>query len=275
MKSRAFSTTTLSHKTRTYPFSNKVFTHQLPPTFVPNDNRVVTKKTIKNPFTTPSLSSLRKGVGLLPHLHRTLPSPASHSLLSTFFARRGRGRINPGSVLTLTLSQPPYTFSGVLLSIRRKGPDSSILLRNVVRKTGVEMRVALASPTLKAIKVVQRAGGTAMTSGAPKPTNKNKNKNASKALTVVENGNKRTTPIKGATKEWSLGTPGPHPTVRYARRIGVLPKVPRSNMSKKAIPVDEKGTLFAKRARRARLYFLRDYPGKMSAISAGISKRDN
>ena len=268
VKKRTFSTT------RTYPFSNKVITHKLPPTLVPNDNRVVTKKTIKNPFTTPSLSSLRRGVGLIPHLHRTLPSPASHSLLSTFFARRGRGRINPGSVLTLTLSQPPYTFSGVLLSIRRKGPDSSILLRNVVRKTGVEMRVALASPTLKAIKVVQRAGGTAMTSGAPKPTNIKK-KVTSKALTVVENGNRRTTSTNGTTKEWSLGTPGPHPTVRYARRIGVLPKVPRSNTSGNAIPVDEKGTLFAKRARRARLYFLRDYPGKMSAISAGINKRDN
>jgi len=141
------------------------------------------------------------------------------------------------------------------------------------------MRVALASPTLKAIKLVQRAGGTAMTSGEPKPTNK---KNKSKALTVVENGNNKrtTTSTNGRTtsKKWTLGTPGPHPTVRYARRIGILPKVPRSSTSaqtEKAVPVDEKGTLFAKRARRARLYFLRDYPGKMSAISAGIGKRDN
>jgi ribosomal protein L19 len=170
-----------------------------------------------------------------------------------------------------------------LLSIRRKGPDSSILLRNVVRKTGVEMRVALASPTLKAIRVVQRAGGTAMTDGAPTRPVKSAKKDAKAAVVVVDSNGK--SPRNGATaspvsvdKEWSPGSPGPAPTVRYARRIGVLPKVARtgtSSQTKNAVPVDETGTLFAKRARRARLYFLRDHPGKMSAISAGIGKRDN
>src|SRR4051794_5255014 len=116
---RAF--TSSARASRSYPFSNKVTTLDSVPTLVPNDNALVTKTRLLNPFKDTSLDSLRRGVGIMPHLERTLPSPASHDLLSRFFARRGKGRINPGSVLTLSLSQPPYTYSGVLMSIRRKG----------------------------------------------------------------------------------------------------------------------------------------------------------
>jgi ribosomal protein L19 len=61
--------------------------------------------------------------------------------------------------LTVTLAHTPTTFSGVLLSIRRRGPDTSFLLRNVVQRTGVEMQFFVNSPHVKDIKVVQRAGG--------------------------------------------------------------------------------------------------------------------
>ena len=144
-------------------------------------------------------------------------------------------------------------------------------MRNVVRKTGVEMRVALASPTLTGIKVVQRAGGKSMTDGGttPKTINGKNAKASKKSLAVVD---KAAVPV-ATGKEWKLGTPGPLPTARHARSVGILPKVATSNTPK--VQVDEKTTVFAKRARRARLYFLRDYPGKMSAISAGIRQRDN
>lgn len=209
----------------------------------------------------------------MPHLARTLPSSTSHDLLSRFFARRGRGKIEPGSVLTLSLSQPPYTFSGVLLSIRRKGPDSSILLRNVVRKTGVEMRVSLASPTLTGIKVIQRAGGKSMSNGPPAAVTKVATSSKNKKTASKSKTSEEVAPTN--PREWTPGTPGPLPTVRYARTIGITPKVPKDSTATPSVKVDEKGVLFAKRARRARLYFLRDYPGKMSAISAGISKREN
>jgi large subunit ribosomal protein L19 len=93
------------------------------------------------------------------YLRQTLPSPEKQALISTLFSRRHPDRLLPGSVLTVTLAHAPTTFSGVLLSIRRRGPDTSFLLRNVVQRTGVEMQFYVNSPHVKDIKVVQRAGG--------------------------------------------------------------------------------------------------------------------
>ena len=103
--------------------------------------------------------SLRKGKGIMEHIHKTLPTPEKQALISTLFSRRHPNRLLPGSVLTVTLAHAPTSFSGVLLSIRRRGPDTSFLLRNVVQRTGVEMQFFVNSPHLKEIKVVQRAGG--------------------------------------------------------------------------------------------------------------------
>lgn len=43
------------------------------------------------------------------------------------------------------------------MSVRRRGPDTSFVLRNIVQRTGVEMQFFVNSPHLKDIKVVQRA----------------------------------------------------------------------------------------------------------------------
>jgi large subunit ribosomal protein L19 len=50
-------------------------------------------------------------------------------------------------------------FSGVLIASRRRhqGRDTSIRLRNLVGRTGVEMSFKVFSPLIKDIKVVQRA----------------------------------------------------------------------------------------------------------------------
>ncbi|KIO13019.1 hypothetical protein M404DRAFT_993983 [Pisolithus tinctorius Marx 270] len=45
------------------------------------------------------------------------------------------------------------------MSVRRRGPDTSFVLRNVVQRTGVEMQFFVNSPHLKDIRVIQRAGG--------------------------------------------------------------------------------------------------------------------
>ncbi|GAA6062721.1 hypothetical protein JCM10212_005924 [Sporobolomyces blumeae] len=91
------------------------------------------------------------------------------------FSRRSSTRLLPGSVLTVTSYATPPTdanptpattvFSGVLIASRRRhqGRDTSIRLRNLVGKTGVEMSFKVFSPLIKDIKVVQRAE----TSGAP------------------------------------------------------------------------------------------------------------
>ena len=208
----------------------------------------------------------------MPYLARTLPNPTAHELLSTWFARRGKGRITPGSVLSVTLSQPPYSFSGVLVSVERKGVDSNILLRNVVRKTGVEMRVPLASPTLLGVKIIQRAGRSTMEFSAPK---QNTNTSKSKGGNQQAPTRTRATPTELFSKDWKPGTPGPIPTLRVAREVGIIPNPSRdANKDVKPVPVNDKDALTGKKMVRAKLYFLRDYPSKMSSISAGITKRD-
>ncbi|CAG7849258.1 SubName: Full=Uncharacterized protein {ECO:0000313/EMBL:CCA67959.1} [Serendipita indica DSM 11827] len=261
---------------RPYPFSTKVQALPLPAELIPNDNRFLTPQRLEHPFTSPSTTKLRRGVGLMPYLARTLPNPAAHELLSTWFARRGKGRITPGSVLTVTLSQPPYTFSGVLVAIERKGVDSNILLRNVVRKTGVEMRVPLASPTLLGIKIIQRAGRSTMEFASPRQkfnaNAKGDNKQQQQTQAPVR---MRATSTELFSKDWKPGTPGPVPTLRVARKVGIIPNPSKGvKQDVKPVPVNDKDALIGKKMVRSKLYFLRDYPSKMSAISAGITKRD-
>jgi len=118
-----------------------------------------TVKVLPKPDIAPP-KGLLEGKGLMPYLLKTLPSPQKQNLLSTLFSRRHPLRLLPGSVLTVTMTHAPTTFSGVLLSVRRRGPDTSFLLRNVIQRTGVEMQFFVNSPHLQDITVVQRAGGS-------------------------------------------------------------------------------------------------------------------
>lgn len=165
--------------TTVYPFASNAL---IPP--VPGD---------------PRPKSLLKGKSLMEHLHKTTLSERARRMVEVDFSRRHPNRIRVGSVLTVTLEHPPHSFSGVLIAIKRKGADTSILLRNIVQRTGVEMQFFLNSPAIRNIKVIQRAGGTP--------------------------------------------------------------------------PPGEEGVKIGKAMVRSKLYFLRDYPSKMSAISAGITKQ--
>lgn len=96
------------------------------------------------------------GKGLMEYLHRTIPTPEKRQMLDEFFSRRSPKQLMPGSVVTVTLEHAPNTFTGVLLSIRRRGVDTSFVLRNIVQRMGVEMQFFVNSPHLKEIKVVQK-----------------------------------------------------------------------------------------------------------------------
>lgn len=106
-----------------------------------------------------------KGKGLMAHINRTLPSPEAQNRLSVLFNRSHPDRLLPGSVVSVTAQHAPTNFSGVLIAIRYKGPDTSFTLRNVIQRTGVEMTFMACSPALKEIKVIQRAGGGGGRSG--------------------------------------------------------------------------------------------------------------
>ena len=130
-------TRSTSSTTKPYPFSDVAI---LPPE--PN---------------APVTPALRKGKGVMQYIYKTLPSPERQALISTLFSRRHPKKLLPGTVLTVTNEHAPTSFSGVLVSVRRRGPDTSFVLRNIVQRTGVEMQFFVNSPHLKDIKVVQRA----------------------------------------------------------------------------------------------------------------------
>ena len=115
-------------------------------------------KIVPNPITPPP-NGVSQGKGLMSYLYKNLPPPDKQQILSTLFSRRHPQQLLPGSVLTVTSSQAPTTFTGVLLSIRRRGPDTSFVLRNIINRTGVEMQFFVGSPHLQSISVLQRAGG--------------------------------------------------------------------------------------------------------------------
>lgn len=106
----------------------------------------------------PPTDALRKGKGLMEHLRKTLVAPEKRHMVDVLFSRRNPERLQPGTVLTVHTQQAPFSFSGVLLAIRRRGPHTSFTIRNVVQKIGVEMQFFVNSPDLKDISIIQRAG---------------------------------------------------------------------------------------------------------------------
>ncbi|KAH8999381.1 hypothetical protein EDB92DRAFT_2081439 [Lactarius akahatsu] len=136
---RSASRRTLATSTKNYPYSQAAI---IPPA----------------PADAPP-AAIRKGKGLMAYLQQTLPSTEKQQIIHTLFSRTHPERVRPGSVLTVNLAHAPTTFSGVLISVRRRGPDTSFVLRNVVQRTGVEMQFFANSPHLKEIVVVSRAGG--------------------------------------------------------------------------------------------------------------------
>ncbi|KAJ7774318.1 translation protein SH3-like domain-containing protein [Mycena maculata] len=110
---------------------------------------------LPEPYVAPP-APLKEGRGLMPYLSKTLPTPEKQQILRNLFSRQSRNQLYPGSIITVTVDHAPMTFTGVLLAIRRRGPDTSFVVRNIIQRTGVEMQFFVNSPALKEIKLLQR-----------------------------------------------------------------------------------------------------------------------
>lgn len=133
---RRLSTVATPKATATYPFSKTALVLPTSPAPIP--------------------AALRQGRGLMQHLQKTLPTPEKQKLLQTLFSRNSLSCLRPGSVVSVTLNHAPTNFTGVLLSIRRRGTDTSFIVRNIIQRTGVEMQFFANSLHLKDIKVLQQ-----------------------------------------------------------------------------------------------------------------------
>ncbi|BCS28810.1 mitochondrial 54S ribosomal protein bL19m [Aspergillus puulaauensis] len=72
-----------------------------------------------------------------------------------FDYRRNPRSVKPGDILRVTFKNGD-PFSGVCLSIKLCGIDSSFLLRNELTKVGIEMSVKVFSPNVESVEIVQR-----------------------------------------------------------------------------------------------------------------------
>ena len=98
---------------------------------------------------------LQKGKGLMDHLRKTLFTPEKYAMMQKLFSRQSPSQLRVGSIVSVISDQAPNIFTGVLIAIRRRGPDSSIRVRNILQRTGTEMLFFANSPSLKEIKVLR------------------------------------------------------------------------------------------------------------------------
>ena len=98
---------------------------------------------------------LLKGRGLMPHLRQSLFTPEKKAMFQTLFNRRSPKQLMPGSIISVISEQAPTIFTGVLIAIHRRGPDTSFKVRNILQRTGVEMQFFMNSPHLKEIKLLK------------------------------------------------------------------------------------------------------------------------
>ncbi|KAG7527292.1 hypothetical protein FFLO_07082 [Filobasidium floriforme] len=139
-----------SSKAQTYPFSAAVTFPTSPSTSNP------TPKNLLHP---------KNGKSVVEHVNaQLLEAYDPASLRKTLFSRRNPLRLKPGSVISVAsytdaTKSTSTVFSGVLLGIGRKGIDTSFTLRNIVNRTGVEMKFKVHSPMIKKIEVIKEADG--------------------------------------------------------------------------------------------------------------------
>ncbi|KNE69160.1 ribosomal protein L19 [Allomyces macrogynus ATCC 38327] len=79
---------------------------------------------------------------------------------AALFAKSNPNRIRAGAIVQVTsltsmTKGKPVAFAGIVTSVRHKGIDTSLTLRNYVLKTGVEQTYKVFSPMVTAIKVLQ------------------------------------------------------------------------------------------------------------------------
>lgn len=73
-----------------------------------------------------------------------------------FDYRRNARSVKPGDIVRVTFKNGD-PFNGVVLSIKLRGIDTSVLLRNELTRVGVEMSVKIFNPNIQSVEIVQRA----------------------------------------------------------------------------------------------------------------------
>jgi len=75
---------------------------------------------------------------------------------TALFDRNRRDSVKVGDVLMVTTRRAAEPFAGVLISIRRRGIETAILLRGQLTRVGVEMWFKIYSRGVVGIDIVQR-----------------------------------------------------------------------------------------------------------------------
>ncbi|KAF4619756.1 hypothetical protein D9613_005574 [Agrocybe pediades] len=112
-------------------------------------------------YTTPTPAA-EKGKGLMEHLRSTLYTPEKYKMMRELFSKKSPNQLRIGSIVSVISEQAPTIFNGVLIAIRRRGPDTSIRVRNILQRTGTEMQFFVNSPHLKEIKLLKSPPGGRM-----------------------------------------------------------------------------------------------------------------
>lgn len=99
--------------------------------------------------------ALRKGKGLMQHIQQNLFTPEKQDMMKKLFSRKSPTQLRIGSIVSVVSGHAPTVFNGVLIAIRRRGPDSSIRVRNVLNRTGIEVQFFVNSPGIKEINMVR------------------------------------------------------------------------------------------------------------------------
>lgn len=103
-----------------------------------------------------------------PHLRAPPPDPvAAHHAYqirkmdpsgarTRLFSKDNPDSARVGDILLVTTKRSAEPFAGVLMSVRRRGIESSLLLRGQLAKTGVEMSFKIYSRNVTGIEIIKR-----------------------------------------------------------------------------------------------------------------------
>ncbi|MCJ1467884.1 hypothetical protein MMC07_006509 [Pseudocyphellaria aurata] len=171
-ESRLFkSTTTTRHQSSLYYNNRQAPQPRLPPFNLPSSTPKSTVFSFSDPPVIELILAVHERIRTYPpppSVRKAFPCPlveainAHISVLdptgarTQLFSRKNRDAPQQGDILLATF-KTGEPFAGVCLSIRRRGTDTAILLRNRLLATGVEMWVKIYSPNVRSIEVVQRA----------------------------------------------------------------------------------------------------------------------
>ncbi|EAW12680.1 mitochondrial 54S ribosomal protein bL19m [Aspergillus clavatus NRRL 1] len=129
----------------------KAFASQLPTRLQPNNGRKKLK--IYPPPPSPRANCKDPVAALTESQLASLDPTGERRAL--FDYRRNPRSVKVGDILRVTFKNGD-PFSGVCLSIRLRGIDTSFLLRNELTRVGVEMAVKVFSPNVDSVEIVQR-----------------------------------------------------------------------------------------------------------------------